>query len=96
MAVVVGLLVLELRVVGSGSLKDKRRVVCSLIDRVRARHNVAAAETEYQDLLQRAEIAFSAVAAAEAPLGRLFDQIVLEAEEIVPGTVTETAREFLG
>jgi len=96
MPLTVGLLVLELRVISSASLKDKRRVVRSLLDRVRARCNVAAAEVDHQDLHQRAQLAFAAVATSEAPLDRLFDHIVAQAEDLVPGGVTEVARDFLG
>lgn len=92
----VGLLVIDVFVWGSTSLKDKRRVIKSVMERVRARHNVAAAEVDYQDLHQRAQLAFTTVASAEAPLEKMFDAILAEAEEIVPGGVTEVARDFLG
>jgi hypothetical protein len=92
----VGLLVIELFLPGCASLKDKRRVVRSLLDGVRARHNVAAAEVDHQDLLQRAQLAFASVAGTDAPLERLFDRIVDEAERAAPGSVSEIARELLG
>ncbi len=96
MSVVVGLLVVDIFVWGSGSLKDKRRVIRSVMDRVRAKHNVSAAEVDYQDLHQRAQLAFAAVMSAEEPLQRLFDKILTEAEDIVPGGVSEVARDILG
>jgi uncharacterized protein len=96
MALSVGLLVLDLFLHGCSSLKEKRRVIRSLSDRVRARHNVATAEVGYQDLHQRAQIAFASVAGAEEPLQQLFDRIVAEAEDIVPGGVSEFARDILG
>jgi uncharacterized protein YlxP (DUF503 family) len=67
-----------------------------LLDRVRARHNVAAAEVDHQDLHQRSQVAFASVSAAEQPLQRLFDRILAEAEAIVPGGVSEIARDLLG
>ncbi len=96
MPLAVGLQVLELYLHGCGSLKEKRRVVRSLIDRVRARHNVAASEVDHQDLHQRSQVAFASVASAEQPLRVLFDRILAEAEEIVPGGVSEVARDLLG
>ncbi len=96
MPLAVGLLVLELHLVGCPSLKEKRRVVRSLLDRVRSRHNVAAAEVDHQDLHQRAQLAFAAVSSVHEPVARLFDQIVAEAEALVPGGVSEVARDFLG
>jgi len=92
----VGLLVLELFLPGCASLKEKRRVVRSLLDGSRARHNVAAAEVDHQDLRQRAQLAFASVAGSDAPLDRLFDRIVEEAEKAVPGGVSEIARDILG
>lgn len=78
------------------SLKDKRRVIKSLMGRVRARHNVAVAEVDHQDLIQRSEIAFLGVAARRDSLENMFDQILAEAERVVPGDVVESGREFLG
>ena len=58
---VVGLVVWELHVAGCQSLKDKRQVIKSLKDRLHAKFNVSAAETDHQELLQRAEIAVCVV-----------------------------------
>ncbi len=38
------------------SIKDKRRVVKSLKDRIRGRFNVSVAETAYQDVWTRAQL----------------------------------------
>ena len=92
----VGLLVLELFLPGSSSLKDKRRAVRQIVDRARARHNVAVAEIEHQQLRQRATIAFTSVAGEQPPLERLFDRLVEEAEAVAPGCVNVVSREFIG
>ena len=47
---------------GCSSLKDKRRVLKSLKDRLHQRFNVSVAETDHQDLWQRAELTCSVVA----------------------------------
>lgn len=52
----------ELRVPDCQSLKDKRRVVHSLRDRVRARLKISAAVTDHADDRQRAEISVAFVA----------------------------------
>jgi uncharacterized protein YlxP (DUF503 family) len=51
----------ELHLAGCQSLKDKRRVVKSLKDRLHHRFNVSAAEVDYQDSWQRAALACSVV-----------------------------------
>ena len=58
---------LELELPFSSSLKDKRQVLRSLKDRLR-RKNVSVAESEHQDLWQRAtvEIALAAVSRGAA------------------------------
>ncbi|NPV88829.1 DUF503 domain-containing protein [Coprothermobacteraceae bacterium] len=46
---------------GSRSLKDKRQVVRSILDTVRSRKNVSAAEVGSNDRLQVAELGFGIV-----------------------------------
>jgi uncharacterized protein YlxP (DUF503 family) len=51
----------ELHLSGCQSLKDKRRVIKSLKDRLHQRFNVSAAEVDHQDAWQRAGLACSVV-----------------------------------
>jgi uncharacterized protein YlxP (DUF503 family) len=60
---IVGICVFELHLPSSRSLKDKRRVVKSMIDRIYQRYRVSIAETDFHDLHQRAEIGIAAVVA---------------------------------
>jgi len=53
----VGLLLLDCYISESQSLKDKRRVISSLTERLRRQFNIAVAEVEYQDQWQRAKLA---------------------------------------
>ncbi len=92
----IGLLTLQVHLHAAESLKDKRRVIKSLLGRVRARHNVSVAEVDHQDLLQRSELAFLGVASGRDAIDRMFDQIVEEAERSVAGDVVESGREYLG
>jgi uncharacterized protein len=52
----IGLLTLEIHIADAQSLKDKRQVLRSLKDRLRAHFNVAVAELEHQDLWQRSRV----------------------------------------
>lgn len=52
----IGLLTLEIYIPDAHSLKDKRQVLRSLKDRLRARFNVAVAELDGQDGLQRSTV----------------------------------------
>ena len=58
---VVGVIVWELHIDGCSSLKQKRAVLRSLKDRLRGRHNVSIAETDHQDVWQRAELSAAVV-----------------------------------
>ena len=73
---VFGISVFELHLPASRSLKDKRRVVKSLIERLHQRYRVSIAETDFHDLHQRAEIALAAVTAGgESEMDRLMEEL---------------------
>lgn len=92
----VGIYTFEIHLGGSRSLKDKRQVLRRLKDRLRARHNVAVAETgEYSDLRQRAGLVVVSVASGRDALERLFESIRREAESEIPGEMIETGADFL-
>ena len=57
----VGILQTDLSIAKARSLKDKRQVVKSILDRLRASFNVSAAEVDDHDLHQRAGLGFAAV-----------------------------------
>ena len=58
---IVGVTRWELHLAGCQSLKDKRRIVKSLKDRLHQRFAVAVAEVDHQELWQRAAIAAAVV-----------------------------------
>ncbi|MFQ5834476.1 MAG: DUF503 domain-containing protein [bacterium] len=51
---VIGILELEIKLFSGSSLKDKRRIIKSLIERIRNNFNVSVSEIRHQDLWQRA------------------------------------------
>lgn len=72
---VVAISVCELHLPHARSLKDKRRIVKSLIERIYQRHRVSVAETDFHDLHQRAEISIAAVARSEGELDLLMQNL---------------------
>ncbi|HEX4954436.1 MAG TPA: DUF503 domain-containing protein [Thermoanaerobaculia bacterium] len=72
---IVGVAICELHLPGSRSLKDKRRVVKSLVERIHGRFRVSSAETDYHDLLQRAEISLAVVGNNDQEVERVLDQM---------------------
>jgi uncharacterized protein YlxP (DUF503 family) len=60
--VLVALTRFDLRIPGSGSLKEKRHVVKTLSAGIRAKFNVSVAEVDHHELWQRTAIGVAAVA----------------------------------
>ncbi len=84
---VIGVLRFTVHLPESGSLKDKRQVVGSLLGRVRGRFQVAAAELGELDRWQVATLAVTCVCND----GRHADQVLAS----VLGYVEDSARELL-
>jgi hypothetical protein len=74
--VVIGALTLRLAVYGSVSLKDKRRVIKSLKDRLAGRFNVSVAEVGSLDHRQQAELGAAVVANDAQFVQSCLDKIV--------------------
>lgn len=64
----------EIRIPDCPSLKEKRRVVHSLRDRMRARLKVSAAETDFQEDHRRAEVSIAFVASDPGVARTLLEQ----------------------
>lgn len=79
---VVGILQVQLAIRHAHSLKDKRRVIKSLRDRIRNRFNVSVAETADQDRYQRAVLGV-ALAATD---GRFADEVLAKVVNLVRAT----------
>ena len=65
MAIVVGLCTLELSIPEANSLKDKRSVLKSMLEGLRGRFNISAAEVEQQDIWRRATVALACVSGSQ-------------------------------
>ena len=89
------LLTLELHIPASGSLKEKRRVLKSLKDRIHHAFNVSVAETDYQDKWQRAILSVCAVGNDKKYLNGIMDRIVQLVQTIDQAQMTDYSIEFL-
>jgi uncharacterized protein YlxP (DUF503 family) len=79
----VGLLTLEIHIPDAHSLKDKRQVLRSLKDRLRAHFNVAVAELEHQDTWQRAQVGVVSLSNDPAHLEQSLREVLEESERIL-------------
>ena len=78
----VGLCILELHLSSAHSLKEKRRVIKGLKDRLKSRFNVSVAEIDHQELWQRSTLGVVSISQARQPLESCFQQIqrIVESE----------------
>jgi len=65
----------ELMITDSNSLKTKRRVIKSIIDRLRNKFNISVAEIDYMDLWQRSLIGITMVSNDKRLIGKSSDAI---------------------
>ena len=81
---VVGVLQLDLRLLGPQSLKEKRGVVQRILSRCRNRYPASCAEVDHLDLWQRTALGFAVVSNSEqviAPiLSRIEDEVLSSGE----------------
>jgi len=72
----IGILRLELSIDDAMSLKDKRRAVKSLKDRLSHRFNVSVAEVEALDLIRTAVLGVAMVSNDQGHVNAALDQVV--------------------
>jgi hypothetical protein len=87
---VVGVLRVELHIVDAGSLKAKRQVVKSLIDRVAHKFNVSVAEVDHQDLWQRTALGIAFVSKDAKQVEKALKRIEGFIESLNRALVTRT------
>jgi uncharacterized protein YlxP (DUF503 family) len=79
----VGLLTLELHLAEAQSLKDKRQVLRSLKDRLRANYNVAVAELDFADTWQRSVVGVVTLSNEECHVQEALQKVLAEADRIL-------------
>lgn len=91
---VVGVVGWELQLFGPQSLKEKRRLVKSLKERLRQRFNVSVAETDHHDMWQRAEITACVVATDRRRAESVLDRADRLVESEGSGRIIDSYRIF--
>lgn len=92
---VVGVLQFELLIHEAHSLKDKRRVVRSLKDRLHRDHLVSVAEVAALDTLNLAVLAVACVGRDGAHVGQVLDRIVARVRRGTDYELGDTSRHIL-
>lgn len=91
----VGLLTLELHLTEAQSLKDKRQVLRSLKDRLRAHFNVAVAELDFEDTWQRSVVGVVTVSNEEQHVEEALQKVLAEADRILGPILVSHAVDLL-
>jgi uncharacterized protein len=90
----VGVLRLTLHLPAPGSLKSKRHLVRSAIDRVKARYNVSIAEVAENDLWQRSVLGVTAVGNDHAFVNEALDKVTDFVASMHGGQILVTGRDL--
>lgn len=91
----VGLLTLELHLAEAQSLKDKRQVLRSLKDRLRAHFNVAVAELDFEDTWQRSVIGVVTLSNEDRHVEETLQRVLAEADNLLGPLVVNHSVELL-
>ncbi len=86
---IIGFLSLEIYIPYSHSLKEKRKTLSSLKNRLKNRYNVAFAELDYHKKWQRTKIGMVTLNNQKMLIDNLFNRIIADAEENIDGHIIE-------
>ena len=92
---VIGSGIITFRLHDCHSLKGKRKIVKSIISRLRNNFNVSVAEVGSNDIHQRAEIGFVLVGNNKAVINSKIDKIFNLADELGLAEIIDTKMEIL-
>jgi hypothetical protein len=92
---VIGIGIITFRLHDCRSLKGKRKVIKSIISRLRNNFNASVAEIGSNDVHQRAEIGFALVGNDQAIINSKIDKMVNLAEDLGLAEIIDTEMEII-
>jgi uncharacterized protein YlxP (DUF503 family) len=92
---IIGVLTVDLMVSDSNSLKDKRQVVKSLLDGIRNKYNISAAELDALDTWRRAIIGVACISNDRTVANSLLNSVLSSIEGNPRVSVADCRIEFL-
>lgn len=92
---VVGIGIITFRLHDCRSLKGKRKVVKSIISRLRNNFNASVAEIGSNDVHQRAEIGFSLIGNDQSIINSKIDKMINLAEDLGLAEILDTEMEII-
>ncbi len=92
---ILGILQFDLHIHDAQSLKDKRKVVLSVKDRLHREHMVAVAEVAHQDMLNLARLGLAMVGSDGKHVGQTLDRILAKLRQLTDAELGEVSRQVL-
>jgi hypothetical protein len=92
---IVGTGLITLRLHDCHSLKGKRKIVKSMINRLRNKFNASIAEVGSNDIYQKAEIGFSLIGNDTALINSKIDKLFNMAEDLGLAEIIDTEMEII-
>ena len=87
---IIGYLSLEIYLPYAHSLKEKRKRLSAIKDRLRKKYNVALAELDYQDKWQRSKIGVVTLNSQKAMVEKVLQKILAEADSLIDGEIIQS------
>ncbi|MDN5302961.1 MAG: uncharacterized protein PWQ60_2475 [Thermoanaerobacteraceae bacterium] len=92
---IIGTMIVEISLGDTFSLKDKRQIVKSIIERLKNRYNISIAEVDRQDDIRRAVIGMACLSTTGEHAGRQLDHVLSFMENDGRFTVEKVEKEIL-
>lgn len=92
---IIGLLTFELYLPYAHSLKEKRKTVVSLRDRLKKKYNIAFAELDYQNKWQRSKIGLVTLNSQRKIVESMFQKLIIDIENNLDGELLNVEIHFI-
>ena len=92
---VVGTGKIKFKLYGVSSLKEKRRIVKAIINRIKNKFNISIAETDYNDSHLWAQIGFSITGNDSRMVNSKLDKVFNMADDMGLAQITDTQMEII-
>jgi uncharacterized protein YlxP (DUF503 family) len=91
----IGYICLELDILEAFSLKDKRRVLKSIKERIKNKFNVSISEVDYKDIWNRSLIAIATVSDDSSYIDKQLSEVINFIENIHSVAIMDIKQEML-
>jgi len=95
MSAIIGFLEVHLRIPEAHSLKEKRRVVKRVVERLKNKFNVSVSEIGDQDRWQSSIIGVVTVGSSKKIVDATLEKVIVFIEELYPGKLVNYYKEIL-